>query len=299
MLSGFLEKRYSVLFPGLTGEMLTRPLPQALRVNTLRITEGELVERLQRRGFELEKVPWVRHGYFIRRAPFSPGATPEYLLGYYYLQDPASMYACEVLDPRPGELVLDAAAAPGGKTTYIAQLMQNRGCVVAVEVNRQRIRALRASVMRLGVENAILVRMDAREVSELGLLFDRVLLDAPCTGTGTAHKAREALTKDEGDLRNLLPLQRSLMGAAYRVLRPGGVMVYATCSLLPEENELLLQDFLEETGARMMKIKHGSPALDRPYGRSLRKDIKRARRFYPWVHNTQGFFVAKIQKPYR
>ena len=296
MFSPFLQRRYAELFPGLADEMLTRTLPQALRVNTLRITDSELVQRLQDRGFRLEKIPWVKHGYFIREAPFSPGATPEYLLGYYYLQDPASMYACEVLEPRARELVLDAAAAPGGKTTYIAQLMQNRGCIVAVEVNRQRIKALRASVTRMGVENTILVRMDAREVAKLGLRFNRVLLDAPCTGTGTAHKAREALTKDEADLEVLLPLQRALLESAYSVLEPRGVLVYATCSLLPEENELLLHDFLKNKEARMLRIKHGSPALDTPYGKTLPGSIKKARRFYPWIHSTQGFFVAKIQK---
>jgi|Deesub1362A_J573_1020465.scaffolds.fasta_scaffold02873_3 NOL1/NOP2/sun family putative RNA methylase len=296
MLSQFLEQRYSRLFPGLTEEMLTRALPQALRVNTLRITEDELVARLEERGFVLEKIPWVKYGYFIREAPFSPGATPEYLLGYYYLQDPASMYACEALEPRANELVLDAAAAPGGKTTYIAQLMRNQGCVVAIEVNRQRVKALRASVTRMGVENTIIIRMDTRDVAKLGLSFDRVLLDAPCTGTGTAHKAREALTKDEKDLEVLLPLQRALINAVYEVLRPGGVLVYSTCSLLPEENELLVQEVLENRDARLLKIKHGSPALRKPYGMPLDKQIKKARRFYPWEHHSQGFFVAKIQK---
>jgi len=296
MLSPFLERRYRELFPDVTEDMLTRPLPQALRVNTLRITERELVARLEERGFVLEKIPWVRHGYRIREAPFSPGATPEYLLGYYYLQDPASMYACEALEPRRGELVLDAAAAPGGKTTYIAQLMHNRGCIVAIEVNRQRVKALRASVTRMGVENTIIVRMDARDVGKLGLSFDRVLLDAPCTGTGTAHKAREALTKDERDLQVLLPLQRALLSAAYEVLKPGGVLVYSTCSLLPEENELLVQELIESREARLLKVKQGSPAFTKPYGKSLNPQIKRARRFYPWEHGSQGFFVAKIQK---
>lgn len=296
MLSQFLEQRYRELFPGLTEEMLTRALPQALRVNTLRITEDELIARLEERGFVLEKIPWVRHGYFIREAPFSAGATPEYLLGYYYLQDPASMYACEALEPRAGELVLDAAAAPGGKTTYIAQLMRNLGSVVAIEVNRQRIKALRANVTRMGVENTIIVRMDARDVAKLGLSFDRALLDAPCTGTGTAHKAKEALTKDEKDLKVLLPLQRALLGAVYEVLKPGGVLIYSTCSLLPEENELLVQELLESRNARLLKVKQGLPAFTKPYERILNPQIKRAKRFYPWKHGSQGFFVAKIQK---
>ncbi|WP_456474696.1 NOL1/NOP2/sun family putative RNA methylase [Candidatus Pyrohabitans sp.] len=296
MLSEFLAQRYSRLFPGLTEEKLTRPLPQSLRVNTLRITEEELVQRLEERGFVLEKIPWVRHGYYINRAPFSPGATPEYLLGYYYLQDPASMYACEALEPRGNELVLDAAAAPGGKTTRIAQLMRNRGCVVAVEVNRHRIKALRASITRMGVENTIVIRMDAREVAKLGLSFDRVLLDAPCTGTGTAHKNRDALKKQEKDLEVLLPLQRALISAVYEVLRPGGVLIYATCSLLPEENELLVQEVLESRDARLLRIKHGSSAIRKPYGMPLDKQIKKARRFYPWEHRSQGFFLAKIQK---
>ena len=295
-LTPYLRDRYAMLFPEKGVEELTRPLPQSLRVNELRISRGELVQRLEERGFELEPVPWVRCSYRVVKAPFSPGATPEYLLGYYYLQDPASAYACEALEPRRGELVLDCAASPGGKTTYIAQLMHNTGCIVALEVKKSRLKALRANLNRMGVQNTLVLHMDARLAETLGLKFDRVLLDAPCTGTGTAHRNPEALQKTEEDIKRLTPLQLELLRSAYAVLRKGGTMVYSTCSYLPEENELLLHRFLQESRAKMLKLRHGSPGITSPYGIQLEPVLRRARRFYPWEHRTQGFFIAKMRK---
>lgn len=267
----------------------------AIRVNTLRTREEELVGRLRGKGVELEKIPWTRHGYFVRSSPFSMGATTEYLLGYYFLQDPASMYACEVLGPRKGELVLDMAAAPGGKTTYLAQLMNNRGTIVAVELSRERMKSLRSNVSRLGVENVIAIRTNALEAGKFGLVFDKVLLDAPCTGTGTAYKNPEAKGKNRADVEKCTATQRALIETAAGVLKKGGVLVYCTCSFLPEENEFVVQDALE-LDLKLKKIRHGVPAFTSCYGRALSPGLARARRFYPAIHGTQGFFIAKLEK---
>jgi NOL1/NOP2/sun family putative RNA methylase len=274
---------------------LEASLPPALRVNTLKIETGELLERLEEKGFELERVPWTKFGFWIKRAPFSPGATPEYLMGYYYLQDPASMYACEVLDPQEGELVLDMAAAPGGKTSYISQLMKNRGTVVAVDVNRERMAKLRSNLTRLGVRNVVAVRTDAALVGGFGLTFDRVMLDAPCTGTGTIHKNPEVRFKEATDVERCTSLQLTLLRSGLEVLRPGGVLVYCTCSYLPEENEAVVEEAIN-LGAVVEEIEQGLPGLTAFGSRNFDPQVSRARRFYPFSHGCQGFFLARLRK---
>ncbi len=292
MLSKFLRERLSEFLSEEALNSLGNPLPQAIRVNTLKISEKELVSRLEEKGVKLEKIPWVRHGYYVKKAPFSIGATPEYLLGYYFLQDPTSMYTCEVLEPKG--LVLDMAAAPGGKTTYLSQLMENKGCIIAIEINKARIKALKSNINRMNAENVITIRMDAREVESLGLKFDRILLDAPCTGTGTMHKSKEAMKKTKRDVEKCTALQREMLKASIKVLKKNAILVYCTCSLLPEENEFMVAKALEE-GLTLEEIEHGEEALTYCYGAKLPRELKRARRFYPW-HKTQGFFIAKLRK---
>jgi NOL1/NOP2/sun family putative RNA methylase len=296
MYSSFLLERYRALFSAEEVKTLDAAVLPAIRVNTLRAEERELVERLRGKGVELEKIPWTRHGYFVKSSPFSIGATTEYLLGYYFLQDPASMYACEVLEPRERELVLDMAAAPGGKTTYLAQLMNNKGTIVAVELNRERMKSLRSNVSRLGVENVIAIRTNALEAGKFGLVFDKVLLDAPCTGTGTAYKNPEAREKARADVEKCTATQRALLEVAVRVLKKGGTLVYCTCSFLPEENEFIVQDTMKKFGLELEEIRHGVPAFTSCYGRALSPELAKARRFYPATHSTQGFFIAKLKK---
>lgn len=296
MLSTFLKERYSMLFPPEVIEGFARPIKKAIRVNTIRTDPGALLKRLRSKGFRLSQVPWTEYGYFVEKEPFSIGATTEYLLGYYFLQDPASMYACEVLDPKDDELVLDMAAAPGGKTTYLAQRMGGRGVVVALELNRERMRSLRSNVTRLGLENVIGVRMDALEVRELKLDFDRILLDAPCTGTGTLPKSPQAGQKGPEDVERCTRLQKRLLEAACSVLKPRGLLLYSTCSILPEEDELMVQWALDELPLRLEKVERGEPAFTECYGQRLRPEMRRARRFYPHLHGTQGFFLALMRK---
>jgi len=275
---------------------LTQKLPACLRVNTLRVKEEVLVKRLKARGVVLKKIPWVKYGYFVESSSVPLGATPEYLLGYYFLQDAASLAACEALNPKAGETVLDMAASPGGKTTYLSQLMQNKGVVVAVEVNKRRLKRLKSNIMRMGCENVIVVNRDATEFESINISFDKVLLDAPCTGTGTAHKSAEALKKGRRDLINCNRIQRNLIEVAIKVLKKGGTLVYSTCSLLPEENEIIIDETLKKYNIKLEKVRAGSEALTSPYGRELIKEIKKASRFYPWEHSTQGFFIAKMKK---
>jgi NOL1/NOP2/sun family putative RNA methylase len=247
---------------------------------------------LSEKGMELQKIDWTKHGYFVKKSPFSLGSTPEYLLGYYFLQDPASMYACEVLQPKKGEVILDMAAAPGGKTTYLAQLMENKGTIVALELNKQRMKSLRSNITRMGIENVITIRMNALDTEDLGIKFDKVLLDAPCTGTGTVFKNPDAAYKKKRDVERCTALQKSLLEIALKVLKKRGILVYSTCSILPEENEFIVSKF---KSVKIQKIKHGNEGFSNVYGKNLGKDMKKTRRFYPHIHKTQGFFIAKLK----
>jgi len=296
MLSGLLQDRYPRLFSPREISYIGSKIPLSFRVNTLRVGEQELIQRLEKRGMSLKRIPWVNHGYRIESSLVPPGATPEYLLGYYFIQDPSSMAACEALAPGEGEVVLDMTASPGGKSTYLCQMMGNRGAIIAMEKNRGRLKGLKSNIMRTGCENVAVFHMDAREVASLGLKFDRVLLDAPCTGTGVAHKSDEALKKTRMDLRSSRKEQKELLEVALKVLKEQGTMVYSTCSFLPEENEFVLDWALKEHHIELEEVEAGESALRTPYGIELSREIEKASRFYPWEHSTQGFFVARIRK---
>lgn len=297
MLSGLLEDRYSRLFTPREIYRLGEKLPQSIRVNTLRADEEELVERLEARGVRLKKISWVKHGYRVERSAVPIGATPEYLLGHYFIQDLASMAACEALSPEAEEAVLDMAASPGGKSTYLCQLMENEGCIVAIELNKRRLRGLKSNIMRMGCRNVIVLHMDASKVLSLNISYDKVLLDAPCTGTGVAHRSRDALLKTRMELRACTPMQERLLEAGLKVLKSGGSLVYSTCSLLPEENEFIVDRALGKYEVAMEKVEAGERAMTEPYGTELREELGKAARFYPWKHSTQGFFIAKLRKP--
>lgn len=294
--SEYLRERYERVYDREFIEGFFAPIRPAIRVNDLRVGEDELLARLVGKGFSLEKIPWAKGGYFVNSAPFSIGATPEYLLGYYFIQDPTSMYACEALDPRSGEVVLDMAAAPGGKTTYMAQLMKNEGTIVAIELNRERMKSLRSNITRMGVMNTIAIRMNSLEAEKLNTHFDKILLDAPCTGTGTLNKNPEAALKEEKDTSTCTALQRDLLAVAAKILKQGGSLVYSACSFLPEEGELILQGAVENLGLKLEEVEQGEDAFTECYGKKLKSEMKKAKRFYPHLHGTQGFFIGKLSK---
>ncbi len=278
-------------------EAMERGIPKHVRVNTIKIDEGELVERLRERGFEVEKTE-VPFCYEILREPYSVGATPEYLMGYYYAMEKSSCIPPLALDPKPNDVVVDFASSPGGKTTFLAQLMGNRGVLIAVEASKDRIQALIDNVHRMGVLNTAIVHMDARKFYKLGMKVDKILLDAPCSGEGVIHKDRDRKRiSGKRDIEFCSKLQRDLVTSALKSLKPGGVLVYSTCSLTPEENELVVQYVLENFNVRIEEIEWGERALTYiPNYGELDREIGKCRRFYPHKHKTSGFFVAKIVK---
>ncbi len=269
----------------------------ALRVNNSKIEEKKLFIRLEKESVKLEKVDFLDHGYFYE-ADFSMGSTPEYLLGYYYLQEAASQLPAQVLDVKPGEIVLDMASAPGSKTTQIAQYMQDKGVIIALDNNIHRLASVRNNLERLGIKNTILFKKDARFAFDLGIKFDKVLLDAPCSGNFCVEDGWFD-KRDIFGIKAVSKIQKELLKAAIKVLKKDGVLVYSTCSLEPEENELALNwllkkfdnIFLEETGLRV-----GQPGYTNVFGEELNPELSKTRRLWPHKTGTEGFFVAKIRK---
>ena len=277
------------------------PLKKSIRCNDLLIDCKKLEEKLSNKGFELEKVPWLKHGYIVKSSPKKPslGATIEYLSGYYYIQGLASMVPAYVLDPHENDVVLDMAAAPGGKTTQISQLMRNKGLVVAVEKSRERIKSLYSNINRLGVKNVILLRTNVKNLIKIKIQFDKILLDAPCSGEGLIPEDPTRRTKTSiEDLRNFFVSQIELIDTAYKLLKSGGILVYSTCSIAPEENEAVVNYLIENYNAKILPIT-GYPSvngLTEYNGVKFDESLRFCIRFYPHKSGTEGFFVCKIMK---
>ncbi len=295
--SEFIVRRFLNLFDDAEDliEAMEKPLPEYIRINTLKTDVERAIDSLEKRGFRLRETPFP-FVYELVESPFSPGATPEYLMGYYYIQDASSAVPPLVLEPERDEVVVDMCASPGGKTTFIAQLMENSGAIIAVEVNRDRLDALAHNIHRCGVLNTVILHMDARKLPQTGLKADRVLLDAPCTGEGIIHKdPTRKKSRGPEDLLFCSTLQKGLIVSALKILRKGGVLVYSTCSLAPEENEMVIQTLLERYPIELMDVNYGSPGLERAGSFRFSEDMRKTRRFYPHLHGTSGFFVARIR----
>ncbi|MGY5856080.1 MAG: RsmB/NOP family class I SAM-dependent RNA methyltransferase [Candidatus Thorarchaeota archaeon] len=281
-------------------ESCEQPIRTSIRINTLKSSAGEVLKRLQDKGIAMEEVPWLSEGYHVDFKGASPGALLEHMLGFYYVQGVPSMTAVVALDPQPGDTVLDLAAAPGGKTTHIAQVMQNTGMVVAVEQDRQRMASLQSNIIRCGATNTMVLRRDAKKLENLPFEPDKILLDAPCSGEGLIPLDPSRKTsKTMADIRFCATREDDLLEAAVNVLSEGGTIVYATCSIAPEENEYIVDDILNrhpEMEVVQISSEFGSPGYSEPYGIKLNESLKLARRFLPHLHGTEGFFICKMMK---
>lgn len=283
------------------------PRPVVLRTNTLRTNRRTLAQALINRGVVLEPVgKWSKVGLQVFEAPVPLGATPEYLAGHYILQAASSFLPVMALAPQPNERVLDMAAAPGGKTTYIAALMRNTGAVFANDANRQRAKGLIGNIHRLGCKNTIVCHYDAQKAFPKILGgFDRVLLDAPCSGTGVIGKDPSVKTsKNERDFLALPHMQKQLLLAAIDSTdhnsKTGGYIVYSTCSVTVEENEGVVNYVLRkrpnvklvDTGLGTF----GTPGFKSYMNKRFDDKMDLTRRYFPHRENVDGFFVCKLKK---
>ncbi|MEK6816493.1 MAG: RsmB/NOP family class I SAM-dependent RNA methyltransferase [Nanoarchaeota archaeon] len=261
--------------------------PTAIRTNILKITPQELRKRLEERGVKLTKIPYSPYG-FIVESRFALSSTPEHLLGYFYIQEAASQVPVEVLKPKG--ITVDCCAAPGGKTTQMAMYSD---IVLAYESNFKRIDGLKNNLERLGISNCIVYNLDARKIEGN---FDKILVDAPCSGNMLA----DSEWLDKQTLKNVVQrseLQKEILGNMIRCMNSGGELVYSTCSLEPEEDEMVVDWALKKFDVELMRIDTvGDPGLAEFQGKQFDDSIKYCRRLWPNKTKTQGFFVAKFKR---
>ncbi len=263
---------------------------KSIRVNTLKTSAVELLPLLEEKGWQAEQVPWCRDGYYIahREKRRDVGNLPEHQQGLFFVQKSVSMIPSWALHPRAGEKVLDACAAPGGKTTHLAALMKNTGTIIANENDRYRVNGLIANLERCGVTNTTVMKKSVFSLQEGG--FDKILLDAPCSGSGLikgeTQRSRDLLKMwNQRYIKGMSRVQKRMIVHLYALVKDGGTLVYSTCSLEPEENEEVVDHLLDTVGGQLEKIRLPVKAAD-----------KRYLRIWPQDNDTEGFFVAKIKK---
>ncbi len=315
-----LFDRYASFIPDFEGfqAALRRPMPTHIRVNTLRMDPGDFERSVRRWGGDLRPLRWYRAGF---EAPpvgalSRPGTTLEYFLGLYHVQGASSMVPPLALEPKPGERVLDLCAAPGSKTSQIGELMRNEGFVLANDLFVDRLKVLKAHLERLGIVNACISHRSGESFPGGGLPpFQRVLVDAPCSGEGTVRGVAEhGRTGHEGEseqayrerreaeLGKLHRLQRALLRRAANLVEPGGVVVYATCTYSPLENEAVIDDVLRARDDLAVEelpvdVPGAEPGLRTYEGTRFRAEVARARRLYPHrAVDSAGFFICRLRR---
>jgi NOL1/NOP2/sun family putative RNA methylase len=289
-------------------EALRRPLPTVVWANPGRVSAEDLGRRLAALGFEPEPLPWLGGALRLGAGAGTAGeagvgATIDYAAGLYHVQEEVSLLPPLLLAPRPGDRVLDLCAAPGNKTARIAAAMAGRGTLVANDVSRGRLGPLRRALARLGALNVAVTCADGAGYPPAAGGFDRVLVDVPCSCEGTSRKNPEVLERDAGAQRRRLGgLQRALLAKAVGLARPGGRIVYATCTYAPEENELVVDELLAAEGGRVRVVAarveglRGSPGVTSWGGRRLDAALAGCLRVWPHHDDTGGFFLAVLEK---
>lgn len=276
-----------------------REEPTVFRVRTGKIDEEALLGRLERRGFRLRSLVGLPGFHQVEDGPVPVSMTPEHWLGMIYVQQASTGVAAPALGPRPGERVLDLCSAPGGKTLHMAELMSDTGCLVANEISESRIRGLLGNVYRLGHPGIMVVAADGRDFPE-GAWFDRVLVDAPCTGEGTLRRrGGDPPDPSPSFVAHLAGVQRALLEKAVRLTRPGGTILYVTCTFAPEENEAVVSHALERWPVALdplhLPVPH-APGLTRFEDDRFDDRLEGAARIYPHHLDSGGLFLARLRR---
>ncbi len=272
---------------------------KSIRVNTLKISVDECRKRLEKKGWELIPIPWCKEGFWISGHRYDIGNLLEHSLGYIYVQDASSMIPPLVLCATPTDTVLDLCASPGSKSSQIAMMMGNQGTLVANDVTGDRLAPLGLNLQRCGVTNTIITQTPGERIH--GLAFDKVLVDAPCSGTGTIAKSWKTITMwNPAMVKKMSGLQYKLLCTGFENLKSGGTLVYSTCSMEPEEDEGVVSRFVEaHADAELQDIDlplKRSPIILEFEGKSFSLKVKKCLRIWPQDNNTEGFFVAKLRK---
>lgn len=312
----FVE-RYSRFIPDFDAflDAMRRPLRRTFRVNTHKATREQVLELMA--DLKPEPLPWFELGFSLARDMTESGSTDsdrvpstglgkriEHFTGLIYVQEAASMVPPLVLRPQPGERVMDIAAAPGSKTTEMSAMMRNTGLIISNDPSPTRVRGLIGNVDRAGCLNVVVCRMDGVSLGRaVAGTCDRVLVDAPCSSEGTIRKSPQALDRwSVAAIERFPSIQRRLILAGYLALKPGGVMVYSTCTVAPEENESVVAHLLSrqpeaevlEAGLPGLVMRPGLAEWERE---SFPEAVTQCRRILPQDNDTEPFFLALIRRP--
>ena len=265
--------------------------PTYIRVNTLKVTEAETLQKLKDEGVELQKTEPLKYTYRVLSTKKPLNALPAYAEGLFYVQDKASCFATQAANPQPGNTVLDICAAPGAKTTFIAQLMQNQGNITSVDFSSKRMKTWQKETKRMGAKIADPLVADISVSMPLVGEADLVVLDPPCTSTGVFAKQPSAKWRlSPNSIKNMSELQWKMISNCAEKVVKGGFLVYSTCSITMEENEGIIERFIKEHPEFTLseiEPKVGMPGLN---------GLTKCQRLYPHIHQCNGFFIAKLQK---
>jgi len=274
--------------------------PLSIRPNLLKTTKSDLVTKLIKKNAKIARQSDLTASAVIVKDSAVPiGATTEYLCGLYAIQGIASLMPVIALDPKPKTKALDLCAAPGGKTCFMSSLMKNSGILFANDNNKDRLKSIFSNVHRMGCENVIISNEDARNFSNYATNFDSVLVDAPCSGTGVISKDKRAKkSKNSNVIAKCAALQKEILLSGIKCCKNGGHVVYSTCSVMPEENEQVIEYIIQKCHVKIVDtgIKVGENGMLSFKSRKFNKSMELCRRFYPHLHDTDGFFVCKLLK---
>ena len=277
-----------------------RPLPSVVRVNTIKAAPERAHRVLEHEGIEYEPVGW--HDQLLRLPEATPGTNWPYFHGWLHGQEEVSAVPALALDPQPGERIWDSCAAPGSKTTQLSAIMDDRGVVVGNDNNLGRLSSLRHNAERLGVTNLVVTNQDGRNFSfnPFGFdEFDRAIVDAPCSCEGTVRK--NPTTLEEWTLEHVhsvAAVQKGILSRAVQATKPGGTVVYSTCTFAPEENEAVVDHVLETEDCEVVGF---DCPLDSVSGITEWEDdsydpsVEQTHRIYPHLNDTGGFYCAKLE----
>ncbi|MDO8528599.1 MAG: RsmB/NOP family class I SAM-dependent RNA methyltransferase [Nanoarchaeota archaeon] len=289
-------------------EILEVPPVRSFRCNTLKISPENLKKRLENNGWKISQ-PWKEHEEVMvvesQLKPGELGNSLEHLLGYYYIQELASMLPVLVLKPEKNQLVLDLCASPGSKTTQMSSFMENTGTIIANEISLGRIRILATNLERCGVSNVIITKKEGsafcKRLERQNVQFDKILLDAPCSGEGTIRSSQKTpVMWNINTVKILSNMQKNLVSSAISILKKGGELVYSTCTHSPEENEEIVDYVLKNfPNIKIQKILlpiQSKLGIQKWQDKEYLEDVKFSCRVYPHVANTEGFYIAKFKK---
>lgn len=260
-----------------------------LRINPLKTTQETMLKALDTQGLSLSAIPQIPQGLRLNHSPGPIQQLPGYHQGWWTIQDSSAQLVSQLLDPQPGEVIIDACAAPGGKTTHMAELMEDTGRILALDKVPSRLKKLQQSIERLQLNSIEMKAVDIRQCSDYYQTADRVLLDAPCSGLGTLHRRADARWRQTPEnIKTLSQLQAELLKTVAQWVKPGGCLVYATCTLHPQENEVMIRSFLAD---------HLDWEIEQPPDEfSMWKQESGWIKVWPYVHHMDGFFMVKLRQ---